>query len=134
MLPYRDSRITKIALAVFFLIVVGYGYFEAQGLLFGPMIAVESSVTRVHDPLISVKGKAERIASLTMNGRAIPVTESGAFDEPYMLAPGYNRIVLDAKDTYGRSSRKVIEIVYAPLPMVGPAEETGNASSSTPHP
>ena len=42
------------------------------------------------------------------------VTEEGAFEEPYVLAPGYNRIVLDAKDKYGRSRSRAIEIVYTP--------------------
>ena len=114
MLPYRDSTITRIALGVFFLLVIGYGYFEAQGLLFGPSINVGSSTTEVHDPFIKIQGKADRISSLSMNGKQITVTEEGAFSEPYLLAEGANRIALDARDTYGRTTRKVIVIVYTP--------------------
>ena len=112
MLPYRDSRLTYVALGIFFLIVLGYAYYEAQGLLFGPKISVTSQVSEVHDPYVLVKGRADRIASLSMNGKMISVTESGAFEEPYLLAPGYNRIVLDAQDKYGRKRSRSIEIVY----------------------
>ena len=115
MLPYRDSRLTYIALGIFFVIVLGYAYFEARGLLFGPAITVPSDITEVHDPLIRIAGKAERISSLSMNGKTISVTEEGAFEEEYLLAKGYNRIVLDARDKYGRSRSKVIEIVYTPV-------------------
>ena len=114
MLPYRDSKITKAALLVFFLLVLAYGYFEAQGFLFGPAISVTSGVTEVHQPYISIKGQAQRISSLSMNGKPITVTEDGSFDEPYLLAVGDNRIVLDATDKYGRSRRQVIEVVYTP--------------------
>jgi len=130
MLPYRDSRITQLALALFFVLLIGYGYFEARGLLFGPSITVTSQVTEVHQPFILIKGHADRISSLSMNGKAIQVTESGDFSEPYLLAPGDNRIVLDASDKYGRSRTETIEIVYTPETSPGPT--TTVAATTTP--
>lgn len=112
MLPYRDSRLTQVALGLFFVLLIGYGYFEARGLLFGPSITVTSSVTEVHDPFVMIQGHADRISSISMNGKAIKVTETGEFSEPYVLSPGYNRIVLDARDKYGRSRSQTIEVVY----------------------
>jgi len=112
MLPYRDSRLTQIALVIFFLLVIGYAYFEARGILFGPSITVTSNLTEVHDPFVLIKGQADRISSLSMNGKAISVTETGAFNEPYLLAPGDNRITLVASDKYGRSRSLTIQIVY----------------------
>lgn len=122
MLPYRDGTITRIAIVIFFILVLVYAYFEVQGLLYGPSITVPS-VMEVHEAFVSIRGSAERIAELRMNGKAIPVTEEGAFDEPFVLAPGYNRIVLEARDTYGRVRKQTIEIVYIP-----PAES--NATST----
>jgi hypothetical protein len=113
MLPHRDSRVTKIALAIFFILILGYGYYEARGLLFGPVITVTSSVSIVYSPAITIRGKADRIASLSMNGKQITVTEDGVFEEPFVLAPGDNHIMLDAVDKYGRTRQKVFEIVYA---------------------
>ncbi len=114
MLPYRDGRITRIVLVLFFVLIVGYAYFEARGVLYGPNIQVNSDVQQVSDPFISIQGKAERIADLSMNGRPISVTEDGAFDEPYLLAPGLNRIMLDATDRYGRTTQQIVEVVYSP--------------------
>jgi hypothetical protein len=131
MLPYRDGTITKAALVLFFLLAAGYAYFEAQGLLFGPAIRVTSDITEVHDPFIVIKGHADRIASLSMNGKPISVTESGDFSEPYVLAEGDNRIVLDASDKYGRSRRNVIDIVYTSLATTSPDTSVATSTAST---
>lgn len=132
MLPYRDSRITTIAIVIFFVLVLGYAYFEARGLLYGPRISVSSETTEVHDPFIQIKGTADRISSLSMNGKQINVTEGGAFDEPYLLSPGLNRIVLDATDKYGRRRSQVIQIVYTPpSTSSGQVATTTNATSSS---
>ena len=133
MLPYRDSRITYIALGIFFLIVAAYAYYEARGLLFGPSIMVSSEITQVYDPFVTIKGRAERIASLSMNGNIISVTEDGVFEEPYLLNPGYNRVVLEASDKYGRTRSRTIEIGYTPSTGSGqaPTTETAPAASAT---
>ncbi len=132
MLPYRDSRLTKAAIGIFFVIVLGYAYFEARGILYGPKINVTSDIQEVHEPFVSIKGHADRIASLSMNGKPISVTEAGVFDEPYLLAPGLNRIVLDAADKYGRSRQKVIQIVYTPSAATTTIEIPAEASSTGP--
>lgn len=113
MRAYRDSRLTKIALVVFFLFVIGYAYFEARGMLFGPRITIDTQQITAKDAYITIKGHADRIAFLLMNGREISVTESGAFSEPFVLSPGINRIIFEAKDKYGRLSEKIVEIVLS---------------------
>lgn len=120
MLPY-NSWVSRIAFGVFFLILIGYGYFEARGLLYGPQISVPDITVPVHDALIHIRGTAQHIASLSLNGKQITVTESGAFDEPYLLAPGTNRIVFDAKDKYGNATQRVVQVVYTPT---GPSATT----------
>ena len=112
MLPYRDSRFTRVILIGFFLIVAGYAYFEGRGLLRGPSIEISGRVMEVSEPFITIEGRAERITSISMKGKDIAVTEEGAFSEPYVLAPGYNRIVLEARDRYGKTTERTIEIVY----------------------
>ena len=115
MLPYRDSRLTKIVLAMFFLMVIGYAYFEARGLLYGPRINIASqAMTVTENPYILIEGQVDHIASLAVDGQSISVTEAGVFSEPYVLAPGINRIIFDAKDKYGNDTQKVVEIVYTP--------------------
>ena len=132
MLPYRDSRFTRIILIGFFIVVLGYAYFEGRGLLAGPTITVSGRVMEVSEPFITIEGQAQRITSLSMNGKAIPVTEDGAFSEPYVLSPGYNRIVLDASDRYGKTTERVIEIVYVASSSPQTATTTPASASSTP--
>jgi hypothetical protein len=128
MLPYRDSRFTKIALVIFFLCIVVYGYFEVRGLVFGPTVTVTSLVSVVTEPFITIRGHASRISSLSMNGKTISVTEDGAFEEPFVLSPGDNHIALDAADKYGRTNKTVLEIVYAPSVF---STVTAKAAAST---
>ena len=116
MLPYRDSRFVRIILVLFFLLLLGYALYEAQGILYGPVIDVPSQAITVSDPYTIIKGRAQRITELRLNGKTIPVTENGDFEEPYLLAEGSNRLFLDARDARGRTARKVLDIVYIPPP------------------
>ena len=133
MRPYRESRLTRLFLIAFFILVALYALYEVRGQIIGPEISIDATPPLVHDPFIHITGSASRISSITMNGGEINVTESGAFDEPYLLAPGYNRIVLDAKDAYGRTRARVVEIVYQPdAKSVLAATSTAPVASSTP--
>lgn len=125
MLPYHDSRLTRIILIVFFIALASYAYYEVRGLLSGPVIEIDNRVMEVTTAFITIEGKAGHIATLSMNGKTIPVTEDGSFSEGYVLAEGYNRIVLEARDRYGNATEREIEIVYNPIasstPTVAPA-------------
>src|SRR3989344_2710151 len=112
MLPYRDSRLIRFGLIVFFLIVAGYAYFEGRALLYGPAIEISPRVMEVDEPFITISGTALRIVSLSLNGMPISVTEKGDFEEGYVLTPGYNRLILNARDKYGKTTERTIEIFY----------------------
>jgi len=128
MLPYRDSRIVTIAVVLFFVLAALYAYYETRGLIFGPRIELGDTPQEVREPYILITGKAERISSLSMQGKNIPVTEEGFFEEPYLLSPGLNRIVLEAEDRYGRTRSTVFQIVYTPGETT--STEAGATSSS----
>ena len=127
MLPYRDSRLVHFILLAFFILVLAYAYFEGQALLRGPTINISPRVMEVSESFVTISGTAERISSLSLNGTPIPITEDGAFEEGYVLTPGYNLLVLDARDKYGKTAQRSIEILYreantAPSPA-GVADE-----------
>jgi len=125
MLAYRDSRVSRGIFIVFFLIVLGYAYFEARALLFGPTITIDSGTAlNVQDSYVLITGTAAHIKSLAVDGEPIQVTEAGAFQEPYVLSPGLNRIVFDTKDKYGHATQKVVEIVYTPDSTSSPQATT----------
>lgn len=114
MRPYRDSKITLIALSLFFIVLMGYALFEARGILMGPEIIVPEAVLNIHEPSVSIRGTTKHISALSMNGTPVPVTEAGAFAEMYIASEGYNRVVFQAKDKYGHTQEQVVEIVYTP--------------------
>ena len=114
MLPYRDSRVVRIVLGVFFLLLIGYALYEARGLFYGPVIFVPEEAVTVSDAYTIIKGRADRITELRLNGKTIPVTENGEFEEPYLLAKGSNRLILEARDARGRRAQKVLDIIYVP--------------------
>lgn len=109
---------------------LGYGLFEARGIILGPTITVLTPVSEVHDQFVMIKGQAQRISSLSMNGKQIQVTKEGAFAESYLLALGYNRIVLEAKDQYGRSTQRVVEIIHTP--SLDSTTSTSSLQTTTP--
>lgn len=130
MLSYRDSRLGMFALAAFFLVLLGYAYYEGRAVLYGPRIMVPSSVVHATEPLADIQGQALHIVELRMNGEPISITEEGVFDEQYVLAPGENRIVLDATDRYGRTEQEIIEILYTPRETPRPATTEPIATST----
>ena len=68
MRPYRESHITRIALIVFFVFVLGYAYFEARGLIFGPSITLEQTFATTSDPYLEIKGATAHISDLKLDG------------------------------------------------------------------
>lgn len=129
MLPY-SSRLSRIALLLFFLLVIGYGFYEAQAILWGPRIEIASAPTRATDRYVRIQGSATHIASLSMNGAEIAVTESGEFDEPFLLSNGENRILLEAVDRYGNTTEKTVVIYYVPEVDSGPPATAGNTDAA----
>ena len=130
MLPYRSSRVVGVALDLFFLTILGYGYFEARHILYGPSIniATPSAPLSVGEALVHIRGTAKNITVIRMNGTPIAVTEDGAFDEALLLAPGYNKVTLSASDKLGRTTERVLEIIYSGDP---PQNSTGTSTPLT---
>lgn len=113
-MPSRESRLNRFLLGAFFLVVIGYGLIKAESVFFGPVIHVPEEALVVHDSYILITGRAERISELRLNGTPIPVTEAGEFEEPYLLAEGSNRIILEARDGRERTAMEALTIVYEP--------------------
>lgn len=130
MLPY-SFRPGRIILIIFFLFALGYGIFEAQGIVLGPQIRVDETPISSTTQFVRIQGVATHIASLSMNGAAIAVTTDGAFDEPFLLAPGQNRVILSAKDKYGHATEKTLVLYYDAPPTTSSSPTLPTALAST---
>lgn len=127
-MPYRESRLTKIALVVFFILLLGYAYYEARAVVYGPHIQVPEQIITVTDSFTEIRGQASYISELKVNGTPATVTEDGKFAEKMVLVPGENRIILDAKDKFGRMTQEVLRIYYQPTNDVSPPSPTATTS------
>ncbi|HEY1037688.1 MAG TPA: hypothetical protein VGE62_03860 [Candidatus Paceibacterota bacterium] len=114
--PYEDGKLIlkTLLIGIFVLSIVGYGIFQAQKIVKGPQLTVESPIqgSNSDTSLIDIKGNAKNISAITLNDRSIYTDESGAFSEKLMLYPGYNIIKLRVEDKFGSLVEKDIEVVY----------------------
>jgi hypothetical protein len=93
--------------------IIGYALFQARNLINGPKVTISwphNGATLNHDA-VEVKGVAKNIAYITLNDRQIFVDNEGNFNEELLLAPGYNIWKVEAKDKFGRTVSKKIELV-----------------------
>lgn len=103
---------------VLMLIVVGavglYISYQSRALAAGPNISFTSpeNGATVHDSLALIKGSAERIAFIELNGKRIYIDEFGEFSEKLPLLEGHNIIELQAKDRFGRTTTKNLYLLY----------------------
>ena len=95
------------------LTIIVYSLFQAHKLISGPIIDIYSpqNGATYNSPLIEIDGKARNISSINLNGRKIFTDKEGYFAEKLLLSPGYNIIELDAKDKFGKSTEKRLELI-----------------------
>ena len=112
----RDAKsLLRIGLIVIFsLIIVGYGLFQAKKLIDGPTISISEPKNgeTVTDSLIDIQGNAKNLVFISLDDRPIFVDQNGNFDEKMLLYPGYNIIKLEARDKFGKVTRKNLELVF----------------------
>ncbi len=72
----------------------------------------EGAILDVAD--VQVTGESEYGATLTLNGRRVPLRENGGFGEVVAAAPGENLLVLAAVDPAGNRSELVRRFTYRP--------------------
>jgi hypothetical protein len=95
-------------------LIAGYSYYQAQNIIKGPQVSIESPLNgaTVTDPLTEIKGRAHNISYISLNDRQIFVDKDGLFNEALLLSPGYNIWKLEAKDKFGRIVSRKIELVF----------------------
>jgi hypothetical protein len=113
----RVIRVTGVALVC--VAIIGYVSWRSLPYARGPHIDVFEPVdgSAISGPTIDVIGRAERVASLFLNGSLISINEQGGFKETLIVFPGVNTLTLRATDQFGRGTEARIEIFgTTPLP------------------
>lgn len=107
--------------------IAWYGWFQAESFIRGPQITLEEPhATAQTQSTIVVRGHAENITLLTLNGRTIHTDEWGNFAALLVLPPGYTIMTLRAEDRYGRTTSLSRELTYTPQDL--PVNEIQNAN------
>lgn len=103
----------RIATTLGLTIVLGYSIITLAGFIQGPRITITSPQTgfSTTTPLVTFAGHAVHVNSFTINDNPIALDLKGDFSAQLLLALGYNIISIEAKDRYGRTTEKKIEII-----------------------
>lgn len=128
------KTISRGIIALLFVLILGYAYFEARTYLSGPQLSITApedgfSASESH---VIVSGTARNISEITLNGNPIFVEEQGVFERLVPLAPGYAVIDVSVKDRYGRTKTILVHGTYTPVGLVFPAETAASSTQDTP--
>ena len=98
------------------IVIVGYAFFQAHNLVFGPNITITSPLDgeTYTDQMVHIKGVAKNAAYFSIDNRPVLLDKDGNFDESLLLAGGYTIIKLDATDQFGKSIEKTVQVIYQP--------------------
>ncbi|MFA5942749.1 MAG: hypothetical protein WC798_03710 [Candidatus Paceibacterota bacterium] len=94
----------------------GYGLVKARPLIAGPKLFIESPANNTPFPngMVTVSGKAERTALLTLNGRVMLREENGNFSSTLTLPRGGSILTFVADDRFGKRVT-AIRSVFVPF-------------------
>lgn len=109
------KKIVRItSLAVFFILIIGYGFFRSNDLLFGVKIKNVNIIdgAKFTDSTLKITGNAKNATNLILNGREISIDQNGNWNETIVLLLGYNVISIEAKDKFGYVDIKNYKLMY----------------------
>jgi len=100
-------------MAGLFILIIFYAGLKLKNIFLGPQITITSPVSgsTYRTPLVTIHGRADRIAKLYLNDRKIFTDDQGVISESLLLAPGYNILEFKAEDSFGRKINKYVELV-----------------------
>ncbi len=108
-----SSKLKLFFYSLLGLIIIFYTIFQAQKLIYGPIINVYSPLngSTYSQALIQIEGNAQNISRINLNDRPIFTDKNGNFQEKILLSPGYNIIKLDAQDKFQNYTEKRLELI-----------------------
>ncbi len=108
------NRPLKWFLVALFAFTGIYSAYQARFLIGGPKIVLETpqNGATVANEEVTIRGSAENIAKLYLNGEQIFTDSNGHFQEELLLAYGYNVLELRAEDRFGRDRTKTLSVIF----------------------
>ena len=108
------KRMWLLIVGVIAVVIFSYGFFQFRHLAFGPQISISSPADGYvsSSSVAVISGNAKNVAFINLDGRQIFTDTAGNFSEDVVLSRGYNVVTLDAKDTFGKETKKILELIY----------------------
>lgn len=107
-------RILRFGAAVILIILIAsYAIWRSLNYARGPAITISEPVngSSAATSTLTIKGHVDRVNNLVMDGSPITIDEQGNFTQSVIVFPGLNEIEFVAKDQFGRSVKKELDIV-----------------------
>lgn len=94
-------------------VIVLYALSRSLNYIHGPRIEIFQPIngSAIASSTVTIIGRADRVNSLSLNGKAIFIDESGNFRETILVFPGINMITLTAHDQFDREVQNQLELV-----------------------
>lgn len=86
-------------------VLVGYGLVEAWPLIAGPSLSIASPAQNAPYPggVVSIRGRAERAATILLNGAPLLHDQNGGFSSTLTFPRGGSILTFAATDRFGRT-------------------------------
>ncbi len=111
----HTPALVRIILALIAIVaVVSYVFFNSRVFIAGPKINVSSPQNgcSTDKNIVEIVGNTENTSAISINDRPILIDESGNFKESLLLVPGYNIIMIEAKDKFDRHISERLDLFY----------------------
>lgn len=96
---------SRYVIGALLVVLIGYGALRAWPLIAGPAFSIESPADYATVPggIVTVRGKAVRVAELTLNGALLLHDQNGDFSSTLTYPRGGSILTFVATDRFGRS-------------------------------
>ena len=107
------KKITWAAVALVFVLVVGYLFYQFDFLIAPPKLVVSYPADDliIERTTLEVIGESDPTAKLTINGQQVFIEKGGGFKQEINLSPGLNTLNIEAQNRFGRSSSIIRKII-----------------------
>ncbi len=101
---------TITSLSAFLLITICVlTYINMRGVVLG--VTIDAQINDSENKSFSkISGIAKNATLLVLNGREISIDKDGVFNEAIALPEGYSVVTLEARDQFGKNSKKAFEV------------------------
>lgn len=115
---FRNAVILTISVLSLGLILA-YVLFQARFLIIGPQVTlIDEPASIQNNRVVKLRGSAQNITHISLNGRQIFTDKVGYFDEALVLENGYTVATIQVTDRYGRQESIVKQFVYTPTSII----------------